>query len=775
MQLIIALLLLGIKSQASSAVEMAELSGPPKAMPGAIEIEGDTLQLKMDRELRATGNAIIRKGKQVISGDDIRYDVQNDELQVEGHVYIDADQSEIRGPSLKIRMSENIGEMRDVRIDFKEKPELPKTPSAPPPLLSDQAIFISDPKRYLEDNQASSNLMRRSPFEHSKGTAKQLLFEGQDKKTLKDATYTTCSADSPDWFIKTGSLELNDYTRTGVAKNAIIEFKGSPILYTPWMSFSFNNQRKSGFLSPLIGSTSRSGFEVLTSYYFNIRPDVDATLSTRYLGKRGLQLQGEMRYLDENYSGINHVEYLDTDSVTGESRHYAKFNHQHHFAENWVGGYNYENVSDGRYFSEMSTRIISTSRVNLAQEAFVKYQDDHWQFNALVQRYQNLDNKSYQYQRLPQLALSYTNDWQGLKTDVNSQLTYFESLPEAGDKPSGARLTTYPSVSLPLTTSFGYITPKIGVHNSSYSLSNNTPTGYSDEYNQLNRSVPIVSLDSSVFFDKQTHLFDTEYTQTIEPRLYYLYIPYRDQSKIPIFDSSLSTFNQTTIFNENIFNGEDRINNANHVTAAFTSRFIDTSSGIERLTTTLGQRFYFKSNDVTLPNQSATDRKVSDILVGVTARLSSRLNLDTFWQYDPDQSKTQRSNLLLRYNPEPGKSFNFGYRYTTDLLEQINLSGQWPLGNRWYGVGRFNYSMKEAKLVETLAGFEYDAGCWQGRAVMQRVETATANTNYAMFFQLELGGLTSIGANPLNVIKRNIPSYMRSIDIPTTYRDQNSE
>lgn len=745
------------------------------SLPGAIEIEGDSLQLRIDRQLHASGNAVIKKGKQTITGDDIRYDLQNDELLVEGNARINADQTEIKGPVLRMRLSENIGEMRDVSIEFKTPPPPPGGPSTPPALLSDQAIFISDPKKYLDDNQSASNLSRTSPFSNARGTASMVLFEGQDKKSLKQAKYTTCAANVDDWYIKAGKLELNDYSRTGVASNAIVEFKGVPILYSPWMSFSYNNQRKSGFLSPLIGTTSRSGFEILTPYYFNIRPDMDATLATRYLSKRGLQVQGEFRYLDEHYTGLNNVEYLDSDVQTGQQRYYAKLTHKQQFSEHWTGGYNFEKVSDDRYFSEMSTRIVVTSRVNLQQEAFLKYQDEHWTFNGLVQRFQNLDNRTFQYQRLPQITAAYTNEWHGLRADFGSQFVYFDSLSAAGDKPTGARFTAYPSISLPLTTSFGYITPKIGVHTTSYSLNNNTPVGFSEEFNHLQRTLPIVSLDSSVFFDRQTTIFGTAFTQTLEPRFYYLYIPFRDQRKIPIFDTALTTFNETTLFAENQFAGDDRINNANNMTFAFTSRLIEADSGIERLALTIGQRYNFSNSQVNLPGVTSVSRNVSDLIFGVTARLSNRLNVDTFWQYDPDQSKVQRTNVLLRYNPEPGKSLNVGYRYTTDVLEQINASGQWPLGNGWYGVGRMNYSIRDNKAVESLAGFEYDAGCWQGRAVMQRVETATAKANYAMFFQLELGGLTSIGANPLTVIKRNIPSYMRSGDIPTTYRDQNAE
>jgi LPS-assembly protein len=777
-RLILALVATG--TMVSAHVRADDSSTPPvvlaenASLPGAVEIEGDTLKLRMDRQMWATGNAVIRKDGQQVTGDEIRYDMQNDELQVEGNAVISAGLTTIKGPMLRMRLSENIGEMRDVTIEFKSAPPRPSNDDTNT-LLDDQAILVSDPKRYIDDNASYSNQEKKTTFDNIRASAKQVFFEGQNIKRLKSASYTSCAADVDDWYIKTGSLELNDYTRTGEATNAYVEFKGVPILYTPWMSFSYNNQRKTGLLAPLWGTTSRSGFELLTPYYINISPDKDATLATRVLSKRGIQFQGEFRYLGENYMGSNNFEYLDNDSMTGQDRFYAKLAHRHQFSDHWSGGYSLEKVSDDKYFSEMATRIQVTSRVNLGQTAFLNYGDEHLTFNGTIQRYQNLDNLSFVYQRLPQLTATYTNDWKGFTTSTGAQYVYFDAMKEMVNAPSGSRFSLYPSISYPMKNSYGFITPKVGVQTTQYSLTGNVPLGYTEEYNQLSRTLPIVSLDSGMYFDRQTSLFDTNYTHTLEPRAYYVYIPYRDQTKIPIFDTSLNTLNQNSIFYENQFSGDDRINNANQVTLAVTSRLIDSETGIERLSGTLGQRFYFDDLEVYMPTTAPSTRKSSDILAAFTARLSSRLNLDTYWQYDPDRGNMERNNYLLRYNPEPGKSFSFGYRYTANTLEQIDTAGQWPLGNRWYGVGRLNYSIRDGNAVQMLAGLEYDAGCWQGRAVMQRVQTATADANYAMFFQLELGGLTSIGANPLNVIKRNIPTYMRTNDIPGIYRDQNTQ
>lgn len=765
-------------TEASTAsTTAAEAPQESVALPGAIEIEGDKLDLYLDRKMRASGNAVISKGDQKVYGDQIEYDVQNDELQVDGNVKIVIDNGNISGPALKMRLSESIGEMRDASITFNKSPQPSNNINgSQSTLINDQSVLYSDPKRYLDNDSSLSNTQTLTRnLEGSRGDAKLVLFEGQDKKRLKGARYTTCEAGVDDWYIKANDLELDDYTQSGVAKNAYVEFKGVPLLYTPWLSFSFNNQRKSGLLAPTIGTTSRSGFEVLTPYYWNIRPDMDATLATRYLSKRGLQLQGEFRYLDESYSGINNLEYLNKDSLSNENRYYAKFSHLHQFGGGWSGGYNIEKVSDDQYFSEMSTRIISTSRVNLPQEGFVNYQDDVWNFNALAQKYQTLDDLSYPYERLPQLTLSANKEWQYANGELFSQWTYFDRNANATKAATGNRVVAYPSINIPFTSSYGFITPKLGLHASGYYLNNNdfTVNGQTVSENSLTRTLPIFSLDSGLYFDKESTFLDKTYTQTIEPRLYYVYIPYDDQSKIPVFDSALADLNLTTMFTENQFTGSDRVNNANQVSLALTTRFIDSDTGIERISATVGQRYYFEDQRITLPGVSGTSRKTSDIIAGFTARLSSKWNVDAFWQYDPDASKMARSNLLARYNPEPGKLLNMGYRYTQNFLEQINVSGQWPLGNGWYGVGRYNYSIRDKNAIESLAGVEYDAGCWQARAVVQRVETATADANYGFFFQLELGGLASIGSNPLNLLRRDIPGYLSSGEIPNNYRQQN--
>lgn len=771
--------------------------------PGSIVIEGDKMDFYLERKMRSFGNASLKKDEQSIYGDKIEYDTLNDELHVVGNTRIEFDGLKVWGPELRMQLYDSVGEMKEPSFELETQLiDIPQISTAKATDLLEQESLSADRLASVAlDNLMSQNIEDTASYDatlrrrqsKSRGDAKAVFFEGENKKVLKSASYTTCEAGQDDWYIKASELEIDNYTKKATAWNARVEFMGVPLLYTPWIDFSYLNQRKSGFLSPTVGTTSRSGFEVQVPYYWNIAPDMDATLGVRALSKRGMQLQGEFRYLDEEYSGISSAEYLPTDNNTGENRYYVNLNHRHTLGRGWSGGYNLEKVSDDEYFSELSTRITVTSRVNLPQQAFVNYSDEVWAFNGLVQKYQTLDNFSFPYERLPQLTLNGDKDWELANTRLYTQWVSFD---RKKDEPfrlalgnsnvletnvTGNRFTAYPSVSVPFAKPYGYITPKFGVHYTTYDLDNESfafknsldRTFESGNYESDNRSLPIFSLDSGLFFDRDVRVVNNRYTQTLEPRLFYVYIPYRDQSMFPVFDTAEADLNLGTLFLENQFTGNDRVNDANQLSLAFTTRMIDANTGLQRFAATLGQRFYFSDRKVALPGVAPRTNNSSDIVAAVTARLTNDWNVDAGWQYNTDQSTTVKSNIGARYNPEPGKVLNLSYRYTRDRLEQINVSGQWPLGNGWYSMGRWNYSLFENQPIEGLAGIEYDAGCWQARSVLQRVSTATADANYAIFFQLELGGLTSIGSNPLSLLKRGIPGYSPSGELANTYEETN--
>ena len=749
------------------------------------------MEVYLDRKMRSIGNAMLRRNGQDIYGDTIEYDVLNDELHVVGNTRIEFQNSTVWGSELRMQLDDQVGEMKDpsFKLDTQFETQQPLGAVRASDFLTDYKAGSSP--QLATDRLGGSATFQSAPAQPknqlnaSRGDAKTVLFEGQNKKRLLDARYTTCEADVDDWYIKAGELELDEYTKTGTAKNARVEFKGVPILYTPWINFSYLNQRKSGFLAPKWGTTTESGFEIAAPYYLNIAPDMDATLGLRFLSKRGTQYQGEFRYLGETYSGQDNIEYLPGDNQNGENRYYVNLHHRQKLGSGWSAGYDIEKVSDDEYFSELDTHITATSRVNLPQRGYVNYSDDIWQFRGLVQKYQTLDDESFPYERLPQLTLTGEKEFGYVTPNLYAQWVSFErnsdsprSIRTVSDTRidttvTGDRFTAYPSISLPLAKPYGYITPKFGIHYTSYHLENTEFREFDGtvqvdrgDYNSENRALPIFSVDSGLFFDRDMRVVKNTYTQTLEPRMFYVYIPYEDQSLFPIFDTAEADLNMGTLFMENQFVGNDRINNANQLSLAVTTRMIDQKTGIQRLAATVGQRFYFTDQKVYIPGTEPRDNNTSDIVTALTARLLTNWNVDMAWQYNTDSERTTKSNIGARYNPAPGKTLNLSYRYTEERLEQIDVSGQWPLAPQWYGVGRWNYSLRENQPIEGLAGVEYDAGCWQARAVMQRVSTLAANANYAFFIQLELGGIASIGSNPLRLLERSIPGYATSDVIP---------
>jgi len=326
----------------------------------------------------------------------------------------------------------------------------------------------------------------------------------------------------------------------------------------------------------------------------------------------------------------------------------------------------------------------------------------------------------------------------------------------------GRRAVVYPQLSLPMRNSYMFITPKVGVHLSNYDLDRGTANAA--QSTSLSRSIPIFSLDAGTVFERDSDLFGQGFIQTFEPRMYYVLSTYKDQSKYPVFDSALADFNFAQIFSENVFVGQDRIADSNQVTTAAISRFIDPVNGSERARLALGQRFYFSDQLVTLPGGTPRTERVASTLAAVSGELLPKTWVDAAVQYNTDLSQTERYNLTMRWNPREAQVLNASYRFrrastTVGDVRDLDLSAQWPLTNRWYAVARHNYSIAERRLVEGLAGFEYNGGCWVGRFVFQRIATNVQRTRTALFFQLELNDFSRIGSNPLDALKRSIPGY----------------
>jgi LPS-assembly protein len=621
----------------------------------------------------------------------------------------------------------------------------------------------------------------------ARGEAERIHFEGEDKYRLLNNTFTTCPVDNDAWYVRTSELRLDYEREVGEGDNATVYFKDVPFLYSPWMSFPLNNERKSGFLAPSFGTNSDNGIEFEQPYYWNIAPNMDATISPRAMSKRGLQVNNEFRYLNTAlggvYSGVLKAEYLPNDRLRdGDKRHAFSLAHEQTTARGFSGTINYSKVSDDDYYTDLSSDIASTSQTQLLQQGVLNYGSGWWSASVNFQQYQTLqpdrDNPVMeQYRMLPQITFNARKpDFHG--TDINflGQYTRFsiEERTQYGTVfPDGNRTVLYPQISLPYVATGWYVTPKFGVNYRAYSLSGQV----AGSPGSISVALPVFSVDSGMTFERSSRWFGRDYTQTLEPRLYYLNIPYKDQSDIPLFDTALADFNFAQIFSENQFSGWDRVNNANQLTAALTSRLIEPETGSEIMRATIGQRFHFSRNKVALSgtpiSQDGEKWNRSDFLAGFSGQILPKVYADAAWQFDPSDRRSERYSAGMRYQPEPGKVLNFAYRYnreTTSPVNQVDISGQWPLTGRWHGVGRLNYSFKDdgtvlstggqgGRIIESIAGLEYNGGCWILRGVVRRKALTSADASTSFYVQLELSGLGRIGSNPLSLLKRNIQGY----------------
>ena len=368
--------------------------------------------------------------------------------------------------------------------------------------------------------------------------------------------------------------------------------------------------------------------------------------------------------------------------------------------------------------------------------------------------------------RLPQVTFAANQyDVHGFDLQFASDFTRFASSTQV----MGDRMVLNPSISYPMVAPGAYVTPTLAINQTRYHLQDipEWQTGYTvppgTQSFQI-RTLPMFDVDSGMTFERKTEFFGQNYTQTLEPRMYYLLVPYRDQSHIPVFDTSVADFNFSQIFSNNRYSGYDRIGDANQLTYAVSSRLLDADTGDERIRATIGERYYFSSQQVALPNEVPRGGKNSDFLAAISGEIAPHLRLDSAVDYDVEQKQIQRVSHGIQWTPEPGDTISAAYRYQRDLLEQVDFAGQWRIKGRWYGVARYNYSLLDGHMLEGLAGVEYDGGCWVGRFVVQRYALAEQRASTSFFFQIELNGLSKLGSNPLDVLRRNIPGYTKLND-----------
>jgi len=413
-------------------------------------------------------------------------------------------------------------------------------------------------------------------------------------------------------------------------------------------------------------------------------------------------------------------------------------------------------VSDDLYFADFGSNIVVASQTILPQEYYASYAQTYFSTALRVTRNQTLLDPLAPvvkpYERIPQVTFNALNtNWRGFDLRLNAEAVRFEH-PRLE---TGERYILNPSLSYPWLAPGWFIVPRVQLHATRYELE----SGSRANLDEHRRTLPIVSLDAGLVFERLGRWLGEDVTQTLEPRLYYALIPFREQNTLPNFDSALGDFNFAQLFSENVFVGGDRIGEANQWTAALVSRWLDPVSGAERMRGAVGQRFYNAPQRVRLPGGSERTEQSSDLLLALSGRLSRSWLADVALQHSNTLNQMVRATVNMRYQPRAASVINLAYRYKLDDLEQYDLAVQWPISGRWYGVGRANYSARDGDWVEVLGGFEYKADCWIARFAVQRFTTTAATATTQFFFSLELIGLGSVGTGPLDQLRRNIPGY----------------
>jgi len=678
--------------------------------PGAVAIEADQTEM-VGKTILFTGNAELEKDGMKVSADQLSYDKAADSFAGQGDIRIqDPSGNVFQAQKMEMEVETMIGSAEDVKYTLTSK-TAGKSPTG-------------------------------TKFIRAHGVAKSIDFEGHDLIVLNDATYSTCRKDKEIAVLNASKIELDQSAGVGKARNLKVRLFDVPVFWFPYVSFSLNDDRKTGFLMPTIGSTDRIGTSIKIPYYINIAPNMDATISANYYSKRGAQLQGEYRYKTRGGKGNFNGAYLSDDKKTGENRYGYKFDINQKFARRWNASVNYAEVSDENYFEDFSRSLLLTSATYLRQEGRVDYNGRYFRANALYSQFQTIDDTipeaSRPYKREPSITFS-TNvpKFNSFKFDINGSYTDFQRT----NRISGPRSDLGASVAYDFRKMYGFIKPKATFRYTAYDLTNVA----AGQNTAPDRSLGIFSLDSGLYFDKSSFIKDKDFTTTLEPRLFYLYVPFEDQTDIPVFDTGQNTFSMGTMFRENRFTGPDRIGDANQLTASLTSRLIDADSGDELLRGTLGQIYYFDDRQVSLstPTPAQTFNR-SDFVAQLYTKLSKKFYMYNFFQYNAQQSELGVFNTDLRYTKDARRGIKLGYYNTNNSSEQLNADVTWALAPRWQLNASARYDLKANDFLRSNLGVGYNACCWGFRVDAQRRIDNNSEFVNSFLIQIELNGLTKI-------------------------------
>ncbi len=709
------------------APQIVETPNRPDAKPATIAL-GDTVTGTVDTDVSLQGAAELRRVGFVVKGDALHYDFDRDTADAYGRVRIVSKGDVFDGPYGRLRVDANEG-------------------------------FIAQPKYHFYLNGGWGS-----------GARADLL--DNERSKIEDGTYSTCACETnPAWYIRASQFTMDSGADEGVAHDGVLFFQGVPLLASPWLSFPLDGARRSGLLSPTWSMSSKNGVDITVPYYFNIAPNYDLTIAPRYMSRRGEMLSADYRYLTGASAGSLSIAWLPNDMITHARRYSIDLDHVWNIGSGFSAYVNYNRVSDANVSTDLgSGSAFPTSSTTLyQQEAGVRYNSGPWSVLAREQHWQSFSSDTT-YNREPQVNVRYNRyDVGGFDYGFEADATRFTL--STDDATQGTRFVFNPFVSYPIVRPGWFFTPTIKWHFASYDLSSIASDAPAGQPRNVNVNIPTLTLDSGMTFERAVRLFGGSYIQTLEPRLFYVYTPYRNQTYVPLFDTTEADFGLGELFRDNAFVGNDRVSDANRVTAALTSRFIDAATGDERARFVVAQRYDFRQPRVTLYDTESTANVArTSLIVGSSVKVGAGTNIENALQYSQANNYLTQGSIGLAWSPATAHVFNVAYRYTranTTLdyqpVNQIIVSGQWPLAKNVASVARINYDMSTHRLIAGLLGLQYDAQCWSLALAFEKYTNATGSTTPStgtrVMMQLQLKGLSRTDRGLLDQFKADVPGY----------------
>lgn len=673
------------------------------------EIEADQLISESKDTLQFLGNVSLSRENQKISADQIYLFKRPDHLQASGNI-----------------------------------------------LYSDPLYSLTAEQLELNDTD-HSGVFGQAEFQlyenHLRGSAQKIIRFDAEHSELHDVTYTTCDPQQNAWALNASKLELDQQNGQGTAHHAVLRIADVPVFYFPWLRFPINNQRLSGFLTPTLAHSSNDGDQLALPFYWNMAENYDMTINPVWYSKRGLQLNTENRYLFNDHSGQLLLSWLDDDTVN-EERWFRGWTHEADLTDNIHSSILIQRVSDAEFLQDFE-HLQGIQDVDfLKSEISFNSNIADWSTELLFDDYQttNLEKSvsSRPYQRLPRLTLDRTITFQesAFTLDWKNEWVRF-------DKPDsivGDRLHIAPLISYPIGAPWYFIEPALQLDFTQYRLDNNT-----NDVNSIERSLPLFSLDSGLIFERLTSS-KKGWIQTLEPRLYFVYVPHEEQGDIPDFDTALLSESYDNLFINNRFSGTDRVGDSRQISFGLTTRLLDPSTSQEIFRASIGQAFFNGDRKVSL-DSTIDERDKSSLMTVINYKPAPEWDIQLASVYDQETSESQQTDFSIRHKAAK-QAFNLEYHFREDSLEQSTLSFVYPVTVNWTVFAKRQQSLIHDRPVQNLLGLAYESCCWGFKLLYEESsDTAFEETDRTVFFQMTFKGLSSAGNDIDSILENGILGY----------------